>query len=203
MKAHRQVQPALLLDVMSTLVVDPIFTTAPRLCGVDDPRALIGELDHDAWVAFETGDIDEPTYFRRWFRPGRDRGVDPAAFKAAMAEGYLWLDGVEPLLADLKIAGVEMHALSNYPPWYEIIEARLGLSRYLEWTFVSCRTGRRKPAPAAYLEAAAALGRAPGECLFVDDRRSNVAAAEALGMPALRFTDAATLRADLAARGLL
>lgn len=45
---------------------------------------------------------------------------------------------MEPLLARLAAAGVPMHAFSNYPAWWRLIEGKLGLSRYLEWTFVSC-----------------------------------------------------------------
>jgi 2-haloacid dehalogenase len=45
-------------------------------------------------------------------------------------------------------------------------------------------------------------GRALDRLVFVDDRADNVAAAAALGMDALLFTDADALRADLRARGL-
>jgi 2-haloacid dehalogenase len=39
--------------------------------------------------------------------------------------------------------------------------------------------------------------------VFVDDSAANVAAAAALGIDAIRFTDAAALRAALVSRGLL
>ena len=58
--------------------------------------------------------------------------------------------------AELRDAGVAMHTLSNYAPWYRQIEQRLGLSRYLPWTFVSCETGSRKPEPQALQVATAA-----------------------------------------------
>lgn len=45
---------------------------------------------------------------------------------------------MEDLLARLKAADYEMHALSNYPSWYLNIEKKLVLSKYLDWTFVSC-----------------------------------------------------------------
>ncbi|MCO5170935.1 MAG: HAD-IA family hydrolase [Planctomycetes bacterium] len=189
----------LLLDVMDTLVVDP-FRGLPALLGVSW-EALLAEKDPDAWPAFERGELDEAGYARRFFRDRRP--VDGAAVRAYMAASYRWVDGAEALLARLAARGVEMHALSNYPCWYELVEAAVGLSRYVPWTFVSCRTGVRKPDPEAYLGAARALGRAPGACLFVDDRPRNVAAAEAVGMPALRFTSTADLAAALEARGVL
>jgi FMN phosphatase YigB (HAD superfamily) len=96
-----------------------------------------------------------------------------------------------------------MHVLSNYPTWYLMIEERLGLSRYLPWSFVSCRTGVRKPDPEAFLGAARALALPPGACLFIDDHPANVEAARAVGMQALRFEGAASLRAELERERLL
>ena len=191
--------PVLLLDVMDTLVWDP-FRTLPDLLGTSMAE-LLARKDPDAWPAFERGELDEDGYGRRFFRDGAP--LDVAALREHMRRGYRWLDGIPPLLERLAARGVEMHALSNYPSWYLLIEEALGVSRWVSWTFVSCRTRVRKPAAEAYLGAARALGRAPGACLFVDDRPKNCAAAEALGMPAVRFTTAAALEADLVARGLL
>ena len=52
--------------------------------------------------------------------------------------GYRWMEGVEQLLLDLGRQGVEMHIITNYPVWYKRIEAKLAVSRYLPWSFVSC-----------------------------------------------------------------
>lgn len=54
------------------------------------------------------------------------------------ASTYRWLDGMEDLVARLSKSGYEMHAVSNYPIWWQIIEDQLRLSRYMAWTFVSC-----------------------------------------------------------------
>ena len=94
------------------------------------------------------------------------------------------------------------HLLSNYPVWYRIIEEKLELSRYADGSFVSCNLGVRKPHPGIYQAAIDQLGD-PGAMIFVDDRQQNCDAAMALGIDALRFRDAATLRGELVARGLL
>ncbi len=190
-----RVKPAgLLLDVMSTLVHDPIFTAGPRVFGTS-VAGLFERLDPAAWIAFESGEIDEPTYFQRWIRSGPP--VDPARFLDEMTADYAWLPGVEDLLADLQAAGHPLHVLSNYPPWWQRIEARLGLSRYVEWTAVSCELGLRKPDPAVYHVAAERAGRPPSAWIFVDDRASNVAAAQATGMGGVVFEGADALRAAL------
>lgn len=193
-------RPVLLLDVMDTLVHDPFYVEVLEFFGLD-LDGLFAIKSKQAWLEFERGEIDEAAIVDRYFHDGRK--LDLAGLRACMGAAYRWLPGVEAVLTELRAAGVEMHALSNYPVWFELIEQRLGLSRYLEWSFVSCRTGVRKPDAGAYLGAARRLGRDPRECLFVDDRAHNCAAAEALGMPALEFVDGPQLRAGLVARGLL
>ena len=86
------------------------------------------------------------------------------------------------------------------------VARKLGLSRWLQWTFVSSATGLRKPAPEAFAHAIAALGAAddPGRLLFVDDRAGNVQAARAAGMEAIQFRgSAAELELALRQRGLV
>jgi HAD superfamily hydrolase (TIGR01509 family) len=192
--------PVLLMDVMDTLVYDPFNREIPEFFGLS-PAALLAENDTGAWVEFELGWIDEAEYFRRYFRSGRT--FDAQAFRAVVRNAYRWVEGAEGLLAELRELNIELHALSNYPPWYQTIEAQLRLSRYLQWTFVSCQTGVRKPAAEAFVGAARALNRTIESLLFVDDRAENCEAARAIGMPAIHFQGIAGLRRDLQRLGYL
>ena len=190
----------LLLDVMGTLVYDPFFVEMPAHFGLSF-KELLAQKHPRAWLDFELGVIDESTCLTRFFNDGRT--FDQDAFRARVRDAYAFLPGIEALLVELSSAAVPMHALSNYSTWYRLIEEQLGLSRWVPWTFVSCHTGVRKPSEAAYLGAATALGVAPQDCFFVDDRPENVAAAEAVGMAGHVFRDAPTLRTALAAAGYL
>lgn len=192
--------PILLLDIMGTVVHDPFFVEVPRFFGME-LRDILRAKHPTAWVRFERDEIDETTMLSEFFSDGRS--FDGAGLKRAMGEAYRFLDGMEPLLQELHGAGVPMHALSNYPRWYGMIEDRLRLSRFMSWKFVSCHTGVRKPDAEAYLGPVRDLGVEPGRCLFVDDRQGNVDGAHAVGMPALRFEDVATLREGLAQHGVL
>lgn len=60
-----------------------------------------------------------------------------------------------------------------------------------------------KPDPAIYALALERFCLEPGEAIFVDDNIDNVISARANGFVAHHFLDAATLRAELAAYGLL
>ena len=190
----------LLLDVMGTLVRDPFYDAMPAFFGMTMAE-LLASKHPAAWVEFERGRIDEAAMLRSFFVDGR--AVDGPGLVQAMRRGYAWLPVVQALLQQLARAGVEMHALSNYPPWFRMIEAQLGLSRWVGWTFVSCVTGLRKPDAAAYRHALAGLGASPSHAIFVDDRAENCEAARRCGIDTVHFVDAAGLGAALVSRGWL
>lgn len=183
-----------LVDVMDTLVRDPFFTGFPRFHGLST-EALLDAKDPAAWGRFERGEIDENTYVRTAFKDGR--WFDVQALRQMLVKEYAWLDGMEPLLASMKARGVEVYALSNYPVWYQLIEDKLQLSRYLSWRFVSCRTGFRKPSVEAYQAPLLQLAVDPAQCIFIDDRTSNCEAAESLGIRSHRFTSVGACTAFL------
>jgi HAD superfamily hydrolase (TIGR01509 family) len=187
-------------DVMDTLVHNPFYQEIPAFFGMSLDNLL--RVKHPtSWVEFERGEIPESEYLRRMFAD--ERSYDTAAFLAAVKGAYRWIDGMESLVAELRDRRIEVHALSNYPVWYRVIDEKLRLSRYLRWTFVSCLAGVQKPRPEAYATAAGAVKQPPGACLLIDDSRENCAGAEQAGMPAIWFRNAAHLREELVRRGLV
>lgn len=189
-----------LLDVMSTLVNEPFLEDVPRFLGMslDELRARKSPEAHDA---FERGHIDEGEYAARFFRDGTR--LDIEGMKGTLRASVRLLPGVQTALTRLKDRSVPMYALSNYSPWYRVIDEATGLSRFLDWSFVSCRTGARKPEPEAYRIPLRTLGALPEHCLFIDDRRSNVEAAQAEGIPSILRTPALDLESALKAHGVL
>lgn len=194
-------RPVLLLDVMSTLVTEPFIDAIPRFFGMSF-QDFLAARDPQPWIDFEHGRITEAEYAARYFKDGRT--LDLEGFRGMLFDSYEWMDGVESLLAELKAAGYPMYALSNYSSWYEIIESKLGLSRFMSWDFVSCRMGHRKPAPEAYLIPLRQIGGDARDFVFVDDRQSNIDGATAVGMKGiLRTPEIADLRRDLQSLGIL
>lgn len=190
----------ILWDLMDTLVRDPFFTHMAPFFGLTFEE-LLEQKHPSAWGEFERGVITERELFERFFRDGRP--IDGQAFKRHVEAAYAWIEGMEALVAELASRDVEMHLLSNYPPWYRLCDGRLGVSRYVKPSFVSCDTGLRKPSPEAYLGACRTLSVAPEQCVFVDDREVNVAGARAVGMQSVRFRgDVPALRAELTAFGI-
>lgn len=167
---------------MSTLVSEPFYEDLPKFFGMS-LEELRQRRDHDAFLAFEQGLIGEQEYRRRFFKDGTLLDID--GLKDALRQSVRILPGVEDALRQAQIHGTPMYALSNYSVWYEVIDEATGLSRFLDWSFVSCKTGVRKPDPEAYLGPTRALGVEAEVCVFVDDRRANVDSAVSVGMKAI------------------
>ncbi len=111
--------------------------------------------------------------------------------------------GTSALMRELHAAGVPMWGLTNWSDeLYPHAPARFEVLALLEDVVVSGTEGVAKPDPAIFAVLARRAGRDLTGLVFVDDRPQNVAAAVALGMTGLVFTDADTLRADLRGLGL-
>ncbi|KAI8565853.1 hypothetical protein RHMOL_Rhmol03G0293000 [Rhododendron molle] len=191
--------PVLLFDVMDTIVRDPFYHDVPAFFGMS-MKELIECKHPTAWIEFERGLINETELAGKFFK---DRRLfDLEGLKSCMIRGYSYIDGVEELLHALKQSHYEMHAFTNYPIWYELIEEKLKLSTYLSWSFCSCITGKRKPDPDFYLEVLRHLDVEPASCVFIDDRMANVEAATDVGIVGIHFKGATSLRQDLTLLGL-
>lgn len=193
-------RPIVLWDVMGTLVHDPFFVEMPHFFGMTF-EAMLDAKHPSAWVEFELGMRSEEEFLEDFFADGRD--FDRRAFVSTVRSSYRWLPGLEELLGDLRGAGCTMHAFSNYPVWYRLIEERLSVSRFLDWTFVSCITGFRKPDPAAYTNVLGQLQVPAERCIFVDDRVGNCDAAGRAGMRTVVSEGFESLCASLRRAGAL
>ncbi len=90
---------------------------------------------------------------------------------------------------DVRASGLRTAILSNMPiPVRDYVLLCSWLPEFDSRTF-SCEVGVCKPAPEIYRDCLNKLGAQPSEVLFLDDRESNVRAAEALGLHAVLFTD--------------
>jgi len=115
------------------------------------------------------------------------------------------LPGMRALVDDLDARDVPLYAITNFSaefwPPFRTREAAL-FDRFRD-IVVSGDEDLTKPDPAIYHLALDRFGIAAEDAVFVDDRADNVAAADALGIHGVLFTDADVLRADLSRLGLL
>lgn len=114
---------------------------------------------------------------------------------------------IEPtvdILRDLRATAVRLYALSNWSAeTFAIARPRYPFLEWFDGIVISGEEGVIKPDARIFQVLLERYDLRPEETAFIDDHAPNVDAAAALGMQALRFTDAETLRSELHSLGLL
>ncbi|MHA1529666.1 MAG: HAD family hydrolase [Alphaproteobacteria bacterium] len=113
------------------------------------------------------------------------------------------IEGTVEILDALHDAGTPLYAITNFSveKWHQTQERFPFLKARFRDVVVSGEERRIKPDPAIYRVCLERNGLAPRDCIFIDDSPRNVAAADALGIDGILFTDPETLRRDLGERG--
>ena len=98
--------------------------------------------------------------------------------------------GMYDTIRTLRAAGFSTALLSN--SWGCDEYPRADFAGLFDTVVLSGEIGMRKPEKEIFFHAAATLGLAPAECVFIDDMEANVAAAQACGMTGVLHTETAT-----------
>jgi putative hydrolase of the HAD superfamily len=146
---------------------------------------------------YDRGTLGSADYWSRLVGRDVDDGLD-AIDVAGWSRPY---DDTLKLVEALAGTSTGLALLSNCPPAMAVAIDAMPWTDLIPRRFYSCRLGVTKPDPAVYRALLAELAADPGDVTFVDDRPVNVAAATALGLRGLLFTDPATLAADLHLQG--
>lgn len=108
------------------------------------------------------------------------------------------------VLRELKDQGVPLLALSNWSAEkFPHAEERFEWLEWFDGVVVSGRVHLIKPHPEMFQYLLDTYDRKAEDIFFVDDHEANVIAARQLGIRSHHFHDAAALRAELVAEGLL
>jgi HAD superfamily hydrolase (TIGR01509 family) len=163
---------------------------------MEHKRALLGTAPSDSAVKLE----------RMLGRPGEELSAE--LYELVLVEcdrGIEPMPGAVALLAALRRAGVPLGMVSNSRRGFvELGLAAASLGEAFDVIVTAEDVPRPKPAPDAYLAAAAALGAEPSACVVLEDSPTGVAAARAcgaltIGVPSLAGV---TLEADVVAASL-
>ena len=186
--------PALLVDFGGVLTESVLgsFERSCQACGVD-PAGFIAEVfspDHgqdSPFALIELGQISMPEFLGR---------ITPILSRHATGDvdGAAWFRGVQQTTQKVDPQMVQaVQALTNRGVQTALVSNSWGPSDGYPWdrlpqfseVVVSSEVGIRKPDTAIYELAAEKLGRAPADCVFVDDVEINLVPARALGMGAI------------------
>jgi putative hydrolase of the HAD superfamily len=181
--------------------------------GAHDAMVRISGLSADEfekfyWAdrhAYDEGKLNGVTF---WQKFARDAGLSLSAEEIDQLnrqDARMWTTSDPAMLAwqrNLKAAGIRTAILSNMGD--SVLENIKREFRWIDdfdvlvWSF---QLHIAKPDPAIYRHTLEQLGTRPEETLFIDDKRVNIEAAQALNMKAVEFTTVDRLRQDLLAAG--
>ncbi len=139
------------------------------------------------WPECRTGALDYSEYMRR---VAEQLGMDPGLL-AELADRHEWMlnQPMAEWTRGVRRRGLEVILVSNADLTLEARLRSFGLDDVFDAVVNSARVGAAKPDPDIYRRALELTASSPSECLFVDDREKNCAAARELGMEALVFVD--------------
>jgi putative hydrolase of the HAD superfamily len=168
----------------------------------------VAELEAAYWPSrldYDRADLDVTSYWQR-LAAGLGRSyTDVQIAELSRLDTASWLN-LQPATVDLvtrlAAAGHQLALLSNAP--VDVAEAVRGLpvAASFEYLMFSCYLKVAKPDPECFRAALAVLGAEAADVVFLDDRADNVAAATAIGIRSVQFTDAAAAGAALAEHGV-
>jgi len=155
--------------------------------------------------AYDEGKLNGVMFWQKLARDAR-LSLSPAEIdELNRQDARMWTTQNPAMVAwqrNLKAAGIRTAILSNMGD--TVLE---NIQREFRWIdnfdvlVWSYQLHLAKPDPAIYHHTLNALGTRPEETLFIDDKRVNIEAAQALGLKGFEFTTVERLRSDLVAAG--
>ena len=173
--------------------------------GSDGAKALgEGLFNHPDWLEVDRGTLSlHAMASQAEARTGLSMAENLAILQAVPAS-LLPDPAMVTLIEALHSAGHRLYALSNMGhASIDWLEQHQEFWRFFSGKVVSARVRMIKPEPDIYRYLLVSFDLKAGECLFIDDSPANVAAAQALGLQGMVFTDAAACRRQLVEQGWL
>ncbi|MBM3199332.1 HAD-IA family hydrolase [Candidatus Woesearchaeota archaeon] len=189
---------ALLSDAGSVILKEAatfIDSELKSLTNLDMGRVI--ETKQKYWMLTKTGRITDKEMWLGSKIEGYEQGVFkelgiPAKhykpFIEKIREVQVPNEGAIEFLEFIKENNIPAYLLSNSS--YELVEKpykKFGFSNYFVKEFFSHKIGAAKPDKRFFTTAIKSIGVHPSEILFIDDKESNIRAAQELGMQTVLF----------------
>jgi len=151
---------------------------------------------NDAFNEFILGRTVEDKYWKSII-DAHGWSISIKALKNAVRKNFLEIKGTRKIMEDLKNRGYVLALLSNHgKEWVEYCEQQYKYHNLFKHILYSYQVHLAKPDRDIFIELLKLINFRPETCLFIDDNKKNILAAEELGMKALLFTSAFALKND-------
>lgn len=192
---------AVIFDYGGVLCKLPTATQIQELAGLCD-------LSEEAFLkhfwnfrlAYDRGDLDGPLFWRSIAKAAGKSYADEQIAQFIDHDVRFWLTLDQPMLAwnrTLRAAGFKTAILSNMPDALGIhLYQHSALFSQFDHVTLSYEIRSAKPESKIYRSCLANLALKSGDALFLDDKVTNIRAAQAVGLHAITYKN----RAELAGR---
>ena len=171
----------------------------------EDKALLIREIftDNANWSLADWGVIDEAEVARRACERLPER-LHEAAYRTATRwwDPIIPYEGMADVVRRLKEAGYGIYLLSNAGSTHNIYWPTVPGSEHFDGVIASANEKLVKPQPEIFRLCLERFGLKADECLFVDDRETNLAGAEVCGMHSMIFKGTERFVSDLRGLGI-
>jgi putative hydrolase of the HAD superfamily len=184
----------------------PIADTQAMSDILDLPLARFTELYWRFRVPYDAGTLTPADYWNTVAETASRLLTADQASALIELDSRSWshpAPGMPQWASRLRAAGLRTAILSNMPVPVRDYVLRCSWLPDFDARVFSCEAGVCKPAPEIYRDCLSKLGAQPSDVLFLDDRESNVRAAEALGLHAVLFTNPPAAAQEIRQRFLL
>lgn len=146
---------------------------------------------------FFRGNVSEDEYIQAVLEKYPELGTQKW-LKDHIRDNFKEVEGTREIVLELKRKGYKIALLSIHAKeWIEYCEQKFNFHELFDVLSYSYEDKVSKPDPASFLNVLKKLNALPEECIFIDDSKTNIAAAEKLGIKSILFSDAKNLRAKL------
>ena len=156
-------------------------------------------------IPYDRGDLLPAVYWQNFARQAGVAVDGTTIEKLRQVDKDMWSRPNEPMILWLQrihAGGFKTAILSNMPTdMADHVREKFPWLADFDHHIFSAEVRSAKPEPAIYRHAIEALGVAPPEALFIDDREENLAGARAMGIRGILYRSVAQLREDLRAIG--
>ncbi len=160
-----------------------------------DPKAFKRTI----WSNWDQAKVNAIPSHAFWDALAAFAGVDKAVIRRDMTSHFGFRPDVLAFIKTLK-KRYKLGLLSNnIEDWLEESIENHKLASVFDVIVTSYGSKKAKPDPAIYAEAVEKLGVTPEACVFIDDKMTNVLAAQQAGMKGIQFKDLEQLKKELAA----
>lgn len=164
---------------------------------------ILRQLGGDVFENLMRGKVTEDAYLR-WAIATYGWQIAPTELKRVIRDNFCHQVPGTVALVEEMAGRFELALLTDHGrEWMAHIATLHPFLAHFDHVLTSYDLGRLKADPGTFDVVLDTLGRAPHECLFVDDNPRNAAAARTAGIPSIVFESAQQLRAELLRRGLL